>query len=202
MVPCPTNRPIAALFVRKNSIYKTFPDVDCYDAARDALTWPGGCPVIAHPPCRTWGCLKAFAKAPRLEHNLAIWAIQQVRRWGGVLEHPQGTTLFKQCGCALLDGLPDEWGGRTFRVDQFHWGHLARKRTILYVVGLWTIPGYQKKPGQPTMVIDNNGTARRLKRARGETVRPALSHNLRDVTPPEFARWLVALARACKAQEP
>ena len=48
-------RPIAALFIRANSIYKEHPAVDCYDAERDARTWPGGCPLIAHPPCRHWG---------------------------------------------------------------------------------------------------------------------------------------------------
>ena len=47
--------PVVVLFVRADSIYKTLPGVECYDEARDARTWPGGCPVVAHPPCRTWG---------------------------------------------------------------------------------------------------------------------------------------------------
>lgn len=78
---------IAVLFVRADSIYKTIPGCDCYDAERDALTWPGGMPVIAHPPCRTWGRLKAFATAaPEGEHALGLWAISQVRKWGGVAD--------------------------------------------------------------------------------------------------------------------
>jgi len=126
--------PVVVLFVRADSIYKTLPGVECYDEARDARTWPGGCPVVAHPPCRTWGCLKHFATAaPAHEHALGPWAIDKVRRWGGVLEHPKGSTLFRECGCALPGGLPDEWGGITLEVDQFHWGHKARKRTLLYV---------------------------------------------------------------------
>lgn len=31
--------------------------VDCWDMERDALNWPGGNSVIAHPPCRAWGQL-------------------------------------------------------------------------------------------------------------------------------------------------
>ena len=53
---------VAVLFVRSDSVYKQMADVDCYDIDRDARTWPGGCPVVAHPPCRAWGLLRQFAK--------------------------------------------------------------------------------------------------------------------------------------------
>ena len=43
---------VAVLFARADSIYKTLPGCDVYDIKRDARTWPGGCPVVAHPPCR------------------------------------------------------------------------------------------------------------------------------------------------------
>lgn len=45
---------VAVLFARADSIYKGLPGVDVYDADRDARTFPGGCPVVAHPPCRAW----------------------------------------------------------------------------------------------------------------------------------------------------
>ena len=32
---------IAALFVRSDSHYKSFDQVDCFDEQRDALTWSG-----------------------------------------------------------------------------------------------------------------------------------------------------------------
>jgi hypothetical protein len=79
---------VAVLFAREDSIYKTMPNVDVWDAARNALNWQGGCPVIAHPPCRAWGRLRHFAKPVDGEKDLARWAVAQVRKWGGVLEHP------------------------------------------------------------------------------------------------------------------
>lgn len=189
---------VAALFVRADSIYKTLPDVDCYDAERDAKTWRGGCPVVAHPPCRTWGRLRHFAKAPAHEHALGPWAVEQVRRWGGVLEHPQGSRLFAHCGCALPGGLIDEWGGMTLQIDQFHWGHKARKRTFLYIVGTRDFPAMPNRIGQPTHVIDGWGTGRRLRRERGLTNLPAIQHWEREATPSELAVWLVELARRCE----
>ena len=65
-------RKVAALFVRRDSVYKKIPGVDCYDIDRDARTFPGGMPIVAHPPCRTWGKYRHRAKAPDGEHELAI----------------------------------------------------------------------------------------------------------------------------------
>ena len=188
---------MAALFVRPDSIYKTFPGVDCYDIERDARTWPGGSPVIVHPPCRTWGCLKAFATAaPAHEHTLALWAINQVRRWGGVLEHPKGSTLFRECGC-VIGGLPDKWGGWILEVDQFRWGHKARKRTLLYIVGTRDLPPVPCRDGEPTHVIDRPGRTRKTERPNSAEKKPACSHKDREATPLDFAKWLVELARRC-----
>lgn len=90
--------PVAALFVRADSIYKTMPGVDAWDIERDARKWPGGCPVVAHPPCRAWGRLRQFAKPRPDEKDLAPWAVEKVRRWGGVLEHPANSSLWIACG--------------------------------------------------------------------------------------------------------
>lgn len=190
---------VAALFVRADSIYKTIPGVDCYDAECDARTWPGGCPLVAHPPCRTWGRLKALARAvPPHEHALGPWAIAQARRWGGVVEHPQGSTLFHECGCGAPQGPADKWGGRLLKVDQFNWGHKARKRTLLYVVGARRIPKMPKRDGKPTHVIDKCRRALKLKRSSYADTRPWCSKKEREATPPEFAAWLVTLARNCR----
>lgn len=34
-------RPVAALFVRADSVYKTLPGVDCWDIERDAMLYRG-----------------------------------------------------------------------------------------------------------------------------------------------------------------
>jgi len=43
---------VAVLFARADSIYKSLPDCDVYDIERDARTYDGPWPVVAHPPCR------------------------------------------------------------------------------------------------------------------------------------------------------
>lgn len=189
---------ISILFARSDSIYKTIPGLDVWDEGRDARLWPGGNAVVAHPPCRTWGCLKYFATAaPPHEHALGPWAIEQVRRWGGVLEHPKGSTLFRECGCALPAGLPDQWGGVTVEVDQFHWGHKARKRTLLYIVGAKNLPPFPVRLGKPTHVIDRPGSARKEERPNTAGLLPWVSHKEREATPVDFAKWLVDLALQC-----
>lgn len=197
-------QPVAALFVRADSIYKTLPGVECYDAARDARMWPGGCPIVAHPPCRTWGSLKAFAKAPPHEHGLSLWAVEQIRRWGGVLEHPAASSLWREAPLPEPGWLPDEWGGWTFQCDQFHWGHLARKRTRLYIVGaiLDELPPVPWRQGQPTHCVSSLGrhaynTRSGLRQPSPRSALPELGSNRRDKTPPAFAQWLVELARRC-----
>ena len=95
-------RQIAVLFARQDSIYKTLPGCDVLDIERDARNWPGGCPVVAHPPCRAWGRLRAFAKPRNDEKELALLAIEHVRQFGGVLEHPAASTLWDAAGLRRL----------------------------------------------------------------------------------------------------
>jgi hypothetical protein len=187
--------PVVVLFVRADSIYKTLPGVECYDEARDARTWPGGCPVVAHPPCKTWGMVAPMVtRAKPGEKELGPWAVEQVRRWGGVLEHPAGSRLFAHCGCAVAGGFADAHGF-TSEVDQFHWGHRCSKPTRLYVVGCspMDVPAMPIRAGKPTHCI-----------TQGHGVRighPAFKSRVpdweREATPPAFAAWLVELARRC-----
>ena len=87
---------IAVLFVRGDSAYKNYNDLDVYDAERDALTFTGDMPVIAHPPCRAWGRLSHMANPREGERELALFALANVRALGGVLEHPKGSKLWKE----------------------------------------------------------------------------------------------------------
>jgi hypothetical protein len=177
----------AVLFARSDSIYKTFKDLDVYDIDRDARTFSGSCPVIAHPPCRAWGVLRHMAKPRPDEKELAFFAIDQVRRCGGVLEHPAGSTLWPVAGLPE-PGLIDDFGGFTFPVDQHSWGHRARKLTKLYIVGCRPkdLPPIPIDLSEPTHICCGS-TSRK----------PELPKREREETPPAFAAWLVDLANRC-----
>ena len=124
-----------ALFVRMDSAYKKRVDWDTYDVKKDALSYSGQNPVVCHPPCRTWGRLSHMAHNARPdEANLAIWSIKKIRENGGILEHPAGSRLF---GNQLPDvGEVDEFKGFTILVDQYDFGHVAHKKTKLYICGV------------------------------------------------------------------
>ena len=187
---------VAALFVRADSIYKTLPGVDAWDIERDALRWPGGMPVVAHPPCRAWASLRHCAKPRAGEKALALFAIEQVRRWGGVLEHPARSTLWPVAGLPE-PGDVDAFGGWTLIVDQYWWGHRARKRTRLYVCGVrpQSIPQMPMALGEATHTV---GLWSGRDRSR---CRPSIGKHEFEATPPEFAAWLADLARRCRVLE-
>jgi hypothetical protein len=130
----PLPQTVAVLFARADSTYKTLPGTDVWDIERDAKLWPGGAPVVAHPPCRAWGRLRKFAKPRKGERQLAIWSVRQVRRFGGVLEHPVGSLLWEKAGLPA-PGQIDAHGGWTLPIHQNWWGHRAEKATLLYIVG-------------------------------------------------------------------
>lgn len=172
---------IAALCVRRDSVYFEL-DCDAFDALRDARSFAGSVPVVAHPPCRGWGRLRTFA-APRAgELDLARDCVAVVRRNGGVLEHPMASSLWDDCGLPR-PGQPPRLGphGRlewSLSVDQSWWGHPCRKATWLFIVG---VPPAQLPPlpyslALPPMTVDRLGRA------------------ARERTPPSLARWLLDLA--------
>lgn len=105
---------VSVLFARQDSIYKTLPDCDVWDIERDALKWTGGNPIVAHPPCRAWGQLSHFAKPRDGEKELAVWAVDQIRTWGGVLEHPARSKLWPALKLPL-PGRRDDFEGFSVR---------------------------------------------------------------------------------------
>ena len=117
---------ISVLFVRKGSIYKTL-GVDCWDIERDARLWPGGNAIVAHPPCRAWGRLRHMANPRPDEKDLARQTVKWIRQFGGVLEHPSGSTLWGDMALPM-PGEIDHWGGYAICVDQFWWGHSIKKK--------------------------------------------------------------------------
>lgn len=173
------NQQIAVLYAREDSVYKGIPGCDVYDKSRDARTFTGTCPVIAHPPCGQWGRLRAFAKPNLDEKHLAIEAVATVRRNGGVLEHPAGSSLWDAC-CLPRIGESDAYGGYTYPIYQSWFGHKAPKNTWLYIVGIRPVdlPSFPFHLGQATGRISNNGSVK-----------------FREHTPPALAHWLVEVAK-------
>lgn len=137
---------IAALFVDPRGAYAGLAGVELWDEARDARTYPGPHPVVAHPPCTRWCRLAGLVEA-RWGHKRGddggcfASALASVRRWGGVLEHPAFSDAW---GAFDLNRPPtgggwvnaDLGGGWTCHVEQARYGHRARKATWLYARGV------------------------------------------------------------------
>ena len=191
---------VSILFARADSVYKTIPGCDVWDINRDALTWTGGTTVVAHPPCRAWGKLAWNAKPKEGEREYALWAVDQIRSFGGVLEHPEGSGVWASARLPKI-GKRDDFGGWTLPIRQFDFGHKAEKKTWLYICGcdVDDIPKIPTREGKPTHMIN-----RAVKRADGSQIRigdhdymPEVSRAEREHTPPMLAQWLVDLARLC-----
>lgn len=184
---------VAVLFARRDSVYKRLV-AEVYDADRNALTYNGNLPVIAHPPCRAWGQLRMLANPAPGEKELAIWSVEQVRKLGGVLEHPRKSTLWPHCNLPA-PGRIDEFGGWTLVISQRWWGHKAEKLTNLYIVGCEpkNIPPMPIRLGKAEYICGGN---RLLKGMPGW--KPEITKAEREHTPIELAVWLIALAQRCK----
>lgn len=192
---------VAVLFARADSIYKTITGCDVYDQARDAKSYAGELPVVAHPPCRAWGQLRKLANPAPGEKDLAFFAVEQVRRCGGVLEHPKASTLWDAANLPAV-GEFDEWGGWTLPIFQSWWGHRAEKATKLYIVGCLPsqIPTMPLLLGDASHVCGSQGRRRdgtRLKKGMPGW-RPEITRAEREHTPHDLAIWLCELAKRCQ----
>lgn len=139
---------IAALFVATGGCYFGIEDVDPWDEKRDARLYAGPHRVVAHPPCERWGRYWSGGPSPTAKRRLMgddggcfASAMASVRRFGGVLEHPEASHAWRQFGlCAppRHGGWvnADFFGGWTCCVEQGHYGHAARKATWLYAFGV------------------------------------------------------------------
>lgn len=183
-------RTVAALYIDPRGPYPKMPGVDCWDESRDARRYSGPAPVVAHPPCGPWSRLRYFCKhQPR---DCAIIAVEQVRRWGGVLEHPECSLLWRDQQLPVPGGFPDQYGGWSIEVDQVSWGHKARKRTWLYIVGVAPVDITPRRGGIPTHCVNSRSR---------DTALLELSAAGRRRTPPLFAEWLVSIARSARVHE-
>lgn len=194
---------VAALYIDPRGPYPSMPGVECWDESRDARTYAGPHPVVAHPPCGPWGRLRHLYRGN--EHDCAPAAVEVVREWGGVLEHPAHSLLWRVCNLPKPGELPDEFGGFSVAVNQVSWGHVARKATWLYVVGCdrAAVERSIRTGGTPTHWIGGFRVldGKRVKRTAIPQGIKACSKQQRRRTPPAFAAWLVELARASRRDQ-
>ena len=133
---------IAALFVERGGPYWHLDGVDPWDEQRDARLYDGPHPVVAHPPCSRWCRLAGLVEARwgyrrGEDGGCFAAALEAVRRWGGVLEHPAYSDAWAAYGLTAPPTgggwvAADFEGGWTCCVEQGRYGHPARKRTWLY----------------------------------------------------------------------
>jgi len=177
---------VVALYVDRLGPYPKLVE-QWYDEARDARTYAGPWPVVAHPPCGPHSSPKHLSRKP--EDGCGFRAIEQVREFGGVVEQPKGSSLFAKAG------IP--WN-LLVRVDQVAWQHVARKATWLYFVGvpLERVLGTIRHGGTPTHWV-SGGRKHRDDRPDSSLIPEGIkvcSAQQRRRTPVAFAEWLLDLA--------
>lgn len=197
---------IAALFVEKGGVYFGLSGIEPWDRERDARLYSGPHRVIAHPPCARWGRYWGGAPLtwPRLklgdDNGLFEAALSAVRRWGGVLEHPEGSHAWRSFE---LNTPPhnggwvnaDFEGGWTCCVEQGHYGHRARKKTWLYVVGIGLPPILKWGVSPATVRLDEGfHSAEERRRAVKTGICQRLSKKECAATPIPFRDLLIAIA--------
>lgn len=187
-------RVVAALFVALDGAYFGVDGVEPWDEAVDARTYPGPHAVVTHPPCARWG--RFWGGSPRAvvrkrkgdDGGCFAAAIDSVRKFGGVLEHPEASSAWRAFGLMeppraggwVSSGMFD--GGWTCCVEQGHYGHRARKATWLYVCGVRDLPALKWGPSRATAAVESMGRAERM------------------ATPGPFRDLLLSIARSAGAQ--
>lgn len=188
---------IAALYVLPDGPYAGREDIDLWPEIRDARLYAGPWPALAHPPCARWG--RYWGGGPNAtpgkykggdDGGCFAAALESVRRWGGVIEHPEGSHAWRAFRLpkppwagGWVRGL---CGGWSCCVEQGHYGHDARKATWLYLVTGGELPELIWGPATPK-------DQARLER---------LSKRQRTITPEPFAEMLIGLARGARPAAP
>ena len=135
---------VAALYVDPNGVYANLPNVEVWDEERDARLYAGPWSVVAHPPCASWsawaGMREVVYGRPRGEDGGCFAAaLDAVRRFGGVLEHPAYSKAWDAFGLPIpsVEGAWSQtlYGDWTCSFDQAAYGLRFNKHTWLYYVG-------------------------------------------------------------------
>lgn len=207
---------IAALFVETNGVYFGLPNVDPWDQARDARLYAGPHPVVAHPPCARWG--RYWFGGPTIvregrpylkkgdDGGAFAAALEAVRAFGGILEHPEGSHAWAHHGLSAPPRsggwvAADFAGGWTCCVEQGHYGHRARKATWLYAVNV-DLPSLRwgSAPGDFVRIDPGFHSIEERRRAVKTGACQRLSARQRAATPPEFRDLLLSIAGTAALQ--
>lgn len=202
---------IAALYVQPGGIYYTgLDDVDPWPEERDARKYAGPWPVVAHSPCERWGRYWNGGPSARVRRELGddggcfAAALGAVRKYGGVLEHPEGSHAWR----AFQLRTPPRHGGWvpagdfigwTCCVEQGAYGHPARKATWLYAAHVPELPSLKWGRAEGDFAgIDGAMSVEERARRVKTGVCQRLSKRQRAATPPEFRDLLLSIARSAR----
>lgn len=207
---------IAALYVQTGGSYYNLPGVVPFDQNDDARMYGGPWPVVTHQPCMRWGRFwkgqpgnikKGIVERKGDDHGCFKCALFDVRRWGGVMEHPEGSHAWAHFGLAKppREGgwiKADEFGGWTCRVEQGQYGHYCPKGTWLYAFGVDPLPELRwgvhpvKDEDFPPEVVAKHGIDYCRRAGLMAFKGGGRDSSVRIATPPEFRDLLIAMARS------
>jgi hypothetical protein len=191
---------VAALFVASGGCYFGLDGVDPWDESRDARGYLGPYPVVAHPPCARWcryatgGPSHPGTRSVGDDGGCFASALESLRKWGGVLEHPKDSKAFTSIGWkpGKAGWTRTTEGVWLCQVEQGNYGHRARKATWL----AWYCRDRTRRPfeliwGKSNPVEHQEAhESGRVKRG----VVERMSKRQREATPPAFRDVLIALA--------
>lgn len=189
---------VACLYVDSLGVYSEFCNVELWCKDKDARRYRGPHPVVAHPPCNLWGRMaKVNYKRWGGDHNKPgndegcfASALESVRAYGGVLEHPKSSAAFNAFGIPKPKGFgwnkiaENEW---VCEVWQSAYGHRCAKATWLFYCGKTTPKEmrWNRFPGTHQISFDS----------KRKNNKPVLFGRAASATPKEFAITLIDLAR-------
>jgi hypothetical protein len=206
---------IAALYVETNGAYFNLDGIEPWDETRDARSYAGPYPVVAHPPCQRWGKLWAgqplhikrtgIRKIKGDDGGCFAAALTAVRAYSGILEHPWGSHAWAHFGLNMPPRsggwiAADFQGGWTCCVEQGRYGHYARKPTLLYAVGV-DLPELNWGIGEPRLdpvVVGRIGLERAKRRGEVGARGGGQNSTPRIHTPTAFRNLLIAIARTSR----
>jgi hypothetical protein len=197
---------VQALFVdtSEHGIYpRLLGKENCWGVERDARHYAGTDPVVAHPPCQLWVNMAAV-NWKRYGRQKPAWyeggddggcfasALESVRRYGGVLEHPAESHAWAHFSLPV----PPRSGwlhigtnaiGSVCEVWQSAYGHKARKRTWLLYCGR-----------QPPFDLEWDHVPGTHQCGWFDRNKPTLGKREASATPVRFAKELIKLAEGAR----